>query len=90
MLNITDIATYIFLFASIYFNVFLLISFFEKKKVIKSEEFTSARNFRSVTVIVPVFNEEKSVAETLRSLLNVDYPTDKLKIIGLIIGFVKK
>jgi cellulose synthase/poly-beta-1,6-N-acetylglucosamine synthase-like glycosyltransferase len=81
MLNITDIASYIFLFASIYFNVFLLISFFEKKKVIKSEEFTSARNFRSVTVIVPVFNEEKSVAETLRSLLNVDYPTDKLKII---------
>ena len=34
-----------------------------------------------LTVIVPVFNEEKTILKTLVSLRDVDYPKDKLKVI---------
>lgn len=81
MLNLTDIVSYFFLFATIYFNVFLLITFFEKKSSIKEEERSEPRNFRSVTIIVPVYNEENTIRQTLESLLNLDYPKEKLKFI---------
>lgn len=35
----------------------------------------------SVSVVVPVYNEEKTLGKTLRSLLAVDYPRDKLEVI---------
>lgn len=34
-----------------------------------------------VTVIIPVFNEEKSIARKLKNCLNYDYPRDHLKIL---------
>jgi cellulose synthase/poly-beta-1,6-N-acetylglucosamine synthase-like glycosyltransferase len=36
--------------------------------------------FPSLTVVVPVFNEEKFILKTLKSLRDVDYPKDKLKV----------
>lgn len=38
-------------------------------------------NWPTVTVIVPAHNEESVIAEALQSLLDVDYPTDKLVIV---------
>jgi len=83
-MNITDISniiSYIVLFFSIYFNVFLLISFFEKKSLIKIEDKIKPKHFRSTTIVVPVFNEEKTVTKSVLSLLDLDYPKNKLKII---------
>ncbi len=34
----------------------------------------------SVTIVVPIFNEEKTVAGTVHSLLALNYPTEKLRI----------
>lgn len=39
------------------------------------------RRFPFVSFIVPVFNEEKEIKKTINSLLNIDYPRDKLEII---------
>lgn len=72
---------YPFLFLSLYFQVFLLLSFFENKRRIKDEESQSLEEYPSVTIAVPCWNEEKTLAGTLDSLLALDYPKDKLEII---------
>lgn len=38
------------------------------------------KKYPTVTIIVPCWNEEKTVGKTIHSLLNLDYPKDKLKI----------
>jgi hyaluronan synthase len=35
----------------------------------------------TVTVVMPAFNEEEAIAASLRSLLAVDYPAEKLEIV---------
>lgn len=72
---------YPFLFLSMYFQVLLLTSFFENKKKIKGEEKHVIKNYPTVTVAVPCWNEERTLAATLDSLLALDYPKDKLSII---------
>lgn len=72
---------YPFLFLSMYFQVLLLISFFENKKRIKNEEYHDIKNYPSVTIAVPCWNEEKTLSATLDSLISLDYPKDKLSII---------
>ncbi len=72
---------YPFLFLSMFFQVLLLESFFENQKKIRDEEDFDVDVFPSVTVAVPCWNEEKTLAGTLDSLLSLDYPKDKLKII---------
>lgn len=58
-----------------------MTSFFENKKRIKSEESHELTYYPSVTVAVPCWNEERTLAATLDSLLSLDYPKDKLNII---------
>ena len=72
---------YPFLFLSMYFQVLLLVSFFENKKRIKREETHNINIFPTVTIAVPCWNEQKTVASTLDSLLSLDYPKDKLSIV---------
>lgn len=72
---------YPFVFLSMYFQVLLLISFFENAKRIKEEESQKVKIYPSVTIAVPCWNEEKTLGGTLDSLLALDYPQDKLSII---------
>src|SRR6185312_3617990 len=74
---------YISLFVSLFFEVVLLISYFEIREEIKFEQShdgLKTTTFPTVTIIVPCFNEEKTVAATLRSLLSLEYPKDRLSI----------
>lgn len=72
---------YPFLFLLMYFQILLLISFFENGKKIKKEESFDVSFFPTVTIAVPCWNEGKTLAGTLDSLLSLDYPKDKLSII---------
>jgi cellulose synthase/poly-beta-1,6-N-acetylglucosamine synthase-like glycosyltransferase len=72
---------YPFLFLSMYLQVLLLISFFENKKKIKSEESQVVKNYPTVAIAVPCWNESKTIGGTIESLLALDYPEDKLQII---------
>ncbi|MFT4261684.1 MAG: glycosyltransferase [Candidatus Woesearchaeota archaeon] len=78
MITFTDILIYIVIFISIYSTVYFLLVLLENKKNIRKKE---TKNFMSVTVIVPAYNEEKTLKKTIDSLLNLDYPKDKLKIV---------
>ncbi len=72
---------YPFLFLSMYFQILLLLSFFENSKRIKDEESQDVSYFPSVTIAVPCWNEEKTLAGTLDSLLALDYDKKKLSIV---------
>jgi cellulose synthase/poly-beta-1,6-N-acetylglucosamine synthase-like glycosyltransferase len=77
----TSIITYFLMFLSLYFEVFLLITFFENFGRTKKEEGRKISRYPTVTITVPVYNEEKTVVKTIETLLNLDYPKDKLKIV---------
>ncbi len=82
-MDITTIITYIFLFFSLNFEVFLLITYLENRKDIanEAEHFSLApKKYPTVTIIVPCWNEQNTVSKTIHSILNLDYPKDKLKI----------
>lgn len=71
------------LFISLFFEVFLLITYLEVREEIKLEDLMLAKgpkSYPSVTVIVPCFNEERTVVATVKSLLKLDYPKDKLSL----------
>jgi len=77
--SIGELVIYVMLFALLYFQVFLLLAFFDRRKSINSPK-TLPLKFPSVTIIVPCFNEESTLSRTVTSLLDLDYPKDKLKI----------
>lgn len=75
---------YVVLFISLYFEVFLLITFFESHGAIQpSLRRKDYKNLPSATVVVPCWNEEHTVAGTLNSLLALTYPKNKLHIIAV-------
>ncbi|MEX0919452.1 MAG: glycosyltransferase [Parcubacteria group bacterium] len=75
---------YVSLFITLFFEVFLLITYLEAREGIEFEKNMSrkgVKNFPSVTIIVPCYNEEKTLSDTVKSLLKLDYPKDKLSIL---------
>lgn len=81
MESILQAFMYPFLFLSLYFQVLLLYSYLENRKKIKDEESLDVSYYPTVTIAVPCWNEEKTLAGTLDSLLGLKYPKDKLSII---------
>src|SRR3989344_647561 len=73
------LGVYIALFFALYFEVFLLISFFERKPDKKT--FLMPKRYPTVDIVVPVWNEERTLGGTLDSLLGLEYPKDKLNIV---------
>jgi cellulose synthase/poly-beta-1,6-N-acetylglucosamine synthase-like glycosyltransferase len=73
---------YVFTFCAVYVEVFFLMTYIEGRKdiVIRLDD-RPDRIYPSVTIIVPCWNEETTVGGTVRSLLALDYPKDKIKII---------
>lgn len=81
MTSISSVVFYILTFLSVYVQVFFLITFLEnRKKIIIRNGETKLAKYPSVTVMVPSWNEEKTVYKTVRSLLNLSYPKEKLQI----------
>ena len=72
---------HVLLFLGLYFEVFLLITFLgERPRTEKLIQHT-IRRYPSVSIIVPCYNEERTITKTILSLLSLDYPEDKLRIV---------
>lgn len=74
---------YILLFLTMYFEVFLLVSYFEEKDEFIPNSPAKERmpgKYPTVTIIVPAWNEGETLTGTVNSLLSLDYPADKLTI----------
>ncbi len=79
---ISEVVMYILLFCSLYFEVFLFITYVEKRNIIKTEYLEKKEDYwPSTTIIVPCWNEGNTIIATIDSLLNLDYPKDKLSIL---------
>jgi biofilm PGA synthesis N-glycosyltransferase PgaC len=79
-----DLITYFFLFLTIYVEIILLTTYVVKRSEIHehgNNDVAVLTRYPTVTIVVPCFNEEKTVRGTLESLAAIDYPKDKLKII---------
>lgn len=82
MAGITTIIFYILVFLAIYLQVFLLTVFFEKRDQIKEVK-KEPTKYPGVTFLIPCFNEEGTIDGTIQSVLSLDYPENKLKIIAI-------
>ncbi|MEK9160575.1 MAG: glycosyltransferase [Patescibacteria group bacterium] len=74
------VLAYPFLFAAIYFEAFLLVTFLSQPAKDARARVVSPKT-PMVAMIVPCFNEEKTVGATVESLLALEYPKEKLQII---------
>ncbi len=78
-MSLGALGVFICLFLALYFEVFLLITFLEKQPVKKTVH--RPRRYPTVTIVVPSFNEERTIGATITSLLALEYPKDKLEIV---------
>ncbi|MGE5540718.1 MAG: glycosyltransferase [Bacillota bacterium] len=75
-----EVIAYPFIFLGLYFEVFMLLTFVSTPARARRERPASTR-FPKVAIIVPCWNEESTIGGTVESLLNLDYPKDKLRIV---------
>jgi cellulose synthase/poly-beta-1,6-N-acetylglucosamine synthase-like glycosyltransferase len=78
-MNVGDIIIYIAIFVSIYTTVYFFLTLLDYRKEIRKTN--TLKSFPGVTIVIPAYNEEETLAGTIDSVLNLDYPKDKLKII---------
>ena len=79
--TISNSILYIFLFLTLYMEVFFLVTFSEERlKMAKKPENEELSFYPSTTIVVPCWNEESTVVKTIHSLLALNYPKDKLNI----------
>ncbi len=88
---IIEILLWIMYLASLYFSVFLLIVYLEKRseydeptdETNNSQEFNSPKFEPFISILVPAYNEEKTIQKTLESINNLEYPKDKVQVIAI-------
>ncbi len=78
-MDLGSFGLYACLFVALYFEVFLFVSFFDKRPPKKDSSLPTT--YPSVSMLVPCFNEERTLASTIDSLLALDYPKEKLEIV---------
>lgn len=76
---------YVFLFITLYFQIFFLVTFIDNNQVfsrIKKEKVNKEdEEMPLVSIIVPCWNEETSVVRTVESIRELEYPQSKIEII---------
>lgn len=75
-----EVLSYPFIFLSLYFEVFALLTFLSRPAKERRDRGPGLL-FPMVAIIVPCWNEESTIDGTVQSLLALEYPKDKLKII---------
>lgn len=65
-------------FLAVYVQVFFLFTFLKNKESLSLKENLNIKKYPSIGIIVACWNEEKSIMKTINSLLDLDYPKDKL------------
>lgn len=77
-----DIVLYVAIFASVYVQVFFLLIFLENKKFLEKKKenknIINSSLYKTITLLVPCWNEEKTIANTVRSIKSLSYPQDKI------------
>ena len=81
MITTIEIILWVTYFVSLYFTVFWFIVFVEKWGSIDNKNSNKLDSFPIVSIVIPAYNEENSILETIGSVLKLNYPRGKLEII---------
>lgn len=80
--SVYTVIFYIFAFISVYVQIFFLVTFFEKRRhIVHNPANLDLASYPTVTIAVPCYNEQGTIDKTVKSLLALDYPKDKIKIL---------
>ncbi|MDK2907861.1 MAG: poly-beta,6-N-acetyl-D-glucosamine synthase [Candidatus Woesearchaeota archaeon] len=77
MILITNVIINVILFISLYYVVFWMLVLLEEPK--KNAKVVY-KEWPEVSIIIPMYNEEENIKETIQTTCKLDYPSDKLKI----------
>ena len=77
-MDFINLSSHIMVFLSLYFEVFFLLSYMGRKKTV---DVKTLDYLPPVTILIPCFNEEKSVVGTINSVLDLNYPKENMQII---------
>jgi cellulose synthase/poly-beta-1,6-N-acetylglucosamine synthase-like glycosyltransferase len=77
-MNLLSFSVYITAYFGLFVSAFFLLTFFGNRDKIKDP---IPKTFPFVSFVIPVYNEEKVISQTIKSLLKVNYPKDKYEII---------
>ena len=78
-LSSIDIAYLFFAFVTMFFSFLMFVLYYENKKNLRATP--ELKEPPPITIIIPAYNEEKSIAGTIQAVLNFNYPKEKLKMI---------
>lgn len=81
-MSITEIFLHVALFLTLYFQVFALLTHFVWSPEDIDKQY-SDEELPTVSIMVPCWNEENTVAGTIESLLALNYPKNKLFILAI-------
>lgn len=79
---VVDIFVWMAYVVSLYFTIFLVLVYFDKRTLFKQERSSTAlKKYPLISVLVPAYNEEEHILRTLESIEALDYPKQKLDVI---------
>ena len=79
---IGNIILWVVYFISLYFSIFLVLVYFDNRDKIKSESSSLIpKKIPVVSILIPAYNEEKTIIGTMESVMNINYPKNKLDVI---------
>ena len=81
MTYLANFLVYGLLFLTMYFVIFILVTYFEEKEEFSTDKTQKDRmpgKYPTVTIVVPAWNESKTIIGTVNSLLSLNYPKDRL------------
>ncbi len=78
-MNFGNILVYSATFVGLYTSLFFLLTIFRNRHSLYLPSLK--KDFPTVSILIPCYNEEKTISQTLESLLALDYPKDKLQIL---------
>lgn len=72
----------------VFYSIIMLISFFQLRKEYKLDRVQAFEDYmddfytRPVSIIVPAYNEEAGIVQSVRSLLSINYPTFEIIVVN--------
>ncbi|MEK6885447.1 MAG: glycosyltransferase [Nanoarchaeota archaeon] len=71
----------VLIFIALYlFSFFVILNIKNRKDMLS---YPLAKNIYSVSILIPAYNEENSIKDTIEHVMNLDYPKDKFEVIVL-------
>ncbi|MBT4351235.1 glycosyltransferase [archaeon] len=91
MIQIIRFAFWIMYGLALYFSIFFFIVFIEvTSKPSKKTHFSKLKKFPKITIAVPAYNEEANIANTINSILKINYTKEKMEVFILDDGSTDK